>query len=362
MNRNQRRNFAYALAYNVANPFTQLTRLADQRKSVTRTIRSQSDLPSSWQAMPNLRTADVVPPDDDMDSEDMTTAVALSRSMGSSAKKGNQETPVTVMKPHYGLRETETVILPSTSYFSVVTNTTGSRFDIRLTSIIDKQITSVGTPSASSAYTVGFWDKVIPYTTTNDWPATLVAFPNTSTDTLQWRAWYTKLYNYYHVVGVKWELTIQNANAFATGGMVVANYIDTFSINNATQVHPTTATISQMEQWPDTNITYIDSTGDNTNDGATRTIEGYYYPQKVRQNVENDEDVDTWTVTTSTPVLAEHMSFKFFPAWNSQTYVRANCRLKMRFIVQFKDLAPVFRWPASQTPATTLSAPTDIVL
>lgn len=179
---------------------------------------------------------------------------------------------------------------------------------------------------------------------------------------MQWRAWYTKLYNYYHVVGLEWELTIQNANAFAQGGMVVANYIDTFSVNQATQVHPTTATISQIEQWPDATVTYIDSSGDNTSDGTQRSIKGYYYPQKVRQNVENDEDVDTWTETSSSPVLAEHMSFKFFPAWNSQTYVRANCRLKMRFIVQFKDLAPVFRWPASQTPATTLSAPTDIVL
>nr|QTZ83151.1 MAG: capsid protein [Emberiza pusilla parvo-like hybrid virus] len=371
MNRQHRRNLAYALGFNVANPFAQLTRLSQGPNQVRhRTIRSQSDLPQDWQRMPNLRNSNagpaVIPNDDEMDdSEDMSTAVALSRAMGSaggSGKKGNQETPITRMPSHFGIRETDTVVLPSTTYFSVSANWSNpSRFDVRLTSIVDKQITSVGTPAANAAYALGFWNAVMPTNLLDNWPAVPIAFPSNATDGLQWRTWYTKMYNYYHVMGVEWELTVQNASATPSGGIAVVNYIDTFSANNATQVHPTTATISQMEQWPDTTVTYIDSTGDSTNDGVSRTIRGYYYPQKVRQNVENDEDVDTWTATSATPALTEQMAFKFFPAWNATTYVRANCRLKMRFIVQFKDLAPVYRWPAGQT-AIALNAPADILL
>ena len=360
------RDLVRAAGATALNPFAQVTRITPRKGY--KVIQSQSDLPRGWKKkMPNLRNSPAVIPDDNEmdDSEDMATAVAVSRAMGSASvggKKGNQETPITRMPSHYGIRETDTVVLPSTTYFSVSANGTNpSRFDIRLTSIVDKQITSVATPVASAAYTLGFFNQVMPTNLLDNWPATLTPFPTNATDGLQWRTWYTKMYNYYHVMGVEWELTIQNASATPSGGIAVANYVDTFSTNNSTQVHPTSATLAQMEQWPDTVITFVDSTGDSTNDGVSRTIRGYYYPQKVRQNVENDEDVDTWTATSATPALTEQMSFKFFPAWNATTYVRANCRLKMRFIVQFKDLAPVYRWPAQQT-AIALNAPADIVL
>lgn len=366
-----RRHVQYALAYNALNPFAQITRFADEPEyKRPKLLESQSDLPSSWK-MPGLRG--VVSDDEEMQNQSETTAdtqVATTAfgPRNANPRGGNHETPVIFQRSHFGLPETTTQVFTSSTYFSIIsTSSSGnaSNLRVRLTSIPDKIASSisgaiVGNPIQPGIYSSGLKTNT-PATGSNWTAASTFPFPTTTTDGWQWRSWYIKMYQYYHVMGCEYEFTFQNIAQTPYGGCVVASFIDTYNPIQSTQIHPTDATLSQMEQWPDVTWTRIRSSSEGNTDVSQQTLKGYYYPGKVNQNVENDEDVSTWTSVVSTPTLTENITLRFFPdMFNELGETRLNCRLRMRLIVQLKDLNPVFRWPAAQT-AVTLTAPTDIL-
>lgn len=391
-------NLANAFVNQAVNPFAQLTRVADRGTSSRpydpNTAPSHFTVPKPYNFVtpekapkpaqgPSIEPKNRVPKMNRIeDDEDMELAVGLSQSFSnqvaaapaaaarssgetsSNNKKGNTETKVARQRPHYGLPETVTQVLTGTDYFSwAVTNISTEAYRIRLTSLIDREVISPNAPTIPGTINNGIWNTKIARTDSNSWTAGIAEqFPTSTRDNAQWKAWFTKAYSYYHFIGLEYEITFNNPLVGINYGATVGMFIDTFGPNNASQVHPLDATIAQMEQWPDVQWVVVPSV-DNSNqmEDCTRTVKGYYYPQKVRQNVENDEDVDTWTKVGSSPQLSEILTLRLFrSAFSDRSFAALNVRVKWRAIVQFKDLAPAFRWPSNQT-AISLIAPTDIL-
>nr|QJI53773.1 MAG: capsid protein [Parvo-like hybrid virus UC12] len=312
--------------------------------------------------MPALRKDD----DGDVEMESKPEAKTAAKS-GESAKStsgtamGGQDTPITFQKPHYGLPNTITQTLPSTVYFSVIPAklVTGGMtvVQIRLTSLIDQFITSLTTPTATSAYANGTYNKLLAANTGFAWQTTLIDFPTAVTDDMQWRKFFTKMYQYYAVLGLEWELTMHNPSKIINNDIVMGSWVDTYSSNNTTIVHPVGGPSGETEYWPDVRWTRVGSSSDGTSNFAT--ARGFYKPGLVKNNVENDEDIKTWTKTNASPVYTERLTFAFNKAWcnDVQDFTGLNCRLKLRYHVQFKDLFPVYRWPnIAATPIVTTTA------
>lgn len=311
------------------------------------------------------------------DDEDMQMAVAITEPMsnavalraeggGDGARKGAKETPISIQRSHFGLPETVTQVLTGTNYFAAITPAnfqSMTRVQFRLTSIIDRMITTPSTPTPSAAYAAGIYNRMMFPQSSGSWNAAPAFYPSDTTDELQWLDYFVLMYQYYHVMGVEWELTMANPQTNVNCDITVATSIDTYSAGNATNVHPNGASMEEMEQWPDVRwgpvVPYV-----TASEKTFRTLKGYYRPGKVKQNVENDEDVKTWTKVNAAPSLTEVLNVYFgksmFNAVTSSTGL--NCRMKWRFIVQFKDLNVPYRWPAiAQTPIA-VNAPTDILV
>lgn len=302
------------------------------------------------------------------------SATAAKSSNNSSTK--NEQTQITRMPPRFGFPNTATQILTSTTYFSVITSENpdlmmACRFQVRLTGINDSIITNRTFPSASQSFTTGIYALPHPFNTANTaWPAVLTAntFPNSSPDEMFTRVWFGKMYRYYAVLGVEYTLECNNMRNTAERDVVVARWIDTFSDAAAT-VHPTAGatTMTDMQQWKDIKWDVVPSMEQSGGNGRSRTIRGYYKPGMVKQNVENDDDVDTWTQVGQNPKLSEHLTFAFGKHWNSVGASAQsgnnllNCRLNMRYIVQFKDLIPELEWPSSGQSDVTFFAPGDLL-
>lgn len=304
--------------------------------------------------------------DDDevMDSSEAEATPAVAASRASTGASGGmvKETPITRAIAEYGLPATHTAILPYTCYFSFICpqNHTDplQRFQFRLNSIIDSVVTVPTTPTTSSNYETGIFNQPVtsgPAATT--WPATARSFPrtlgSTNAEAAQWQNWFTAMYRYYAVLGCEYTITVFNSRQQRSRGIVVGTYIDTFSANNNTQIHPGSATLAQMEHWPDVQFYTVESTGDPEVIDQKRTIQGRYKCGSAFRNVENDEDVRTWTRTNTTPTYQENMSLVFGRSWMNDfvdQLTMGMVRVQLRYIVQFKDLITPFRWPAGQTP------------
>lgn len=282
-----------------------------------------------------------------------------------------QETRITPQRPHYGLPNTHTAVLPFTSYFSVVTGvTTGSlptKFSIRLNTPYDTIISAYSTPVAGAGFGSGLYDKLVGTTTGVLWQATLLNFPSAPTtgsaESPQWRDWWDQMYAYYAVIGLEYEFTIVSPQRLVNNDVCIASYIDTFSTTNSTLVHPVSVSLHEMSYWPDVSFTKISGRTDGSTENTYRTIKGHYRPGQAHKNVENDEDVKTWTKVGSIPSLNENLTLCFGKGWNNDisTGTPLNVRMTLRWIVQFKDLSNQVRWPTvSQTPFS-LTAPTDII-
>lgn len=401
------RNVGRAIGHGVVNPFAQLTRFAAPPSSTTpisqsalqdsvfgmtgpsptmrerpRTVSINSDgdveMNQGMQDMGlshgiALHFADGSGQGSSSGSDGGSRAVAVSSaSTGGVGPKMMKETPITIQQHHFGLPETVTKVITQTSYissanFSSVASGANPRFQVRLNTPYDWFVTALGTASAGGSITPGIYEYPIRYsnTTTPTWPSTLQFFPTTltATERPQWREYFEKHYAYYAVLGCEYEITFMNPMLVGGCDSVIATYKDSYSATNATQVHPSSVSFGDMEQWPDVSFFRVPSTGDNDLSKAYKTIKGYYRPGSMKTSVENDEDMKTWTKVGSQPSLTELLTIVCGKSWdNNQSYpTLLNIRIDMRWIVQYKDIKNPFRWPhVGQTPIT-VAAPGDIV-
>jgi hypothetical protein len=255
------------------------------------------------------------------------------------------------------------VILPKVSYFSLcATDFTGSAtaVQIRLTGINDTFVTIVNTPVNGAALSAGLYNRIIPVSATQtNWASSPVAFPNSLRDKPQWLPFWQKMYSYYHVLGVEYELTMDNPYYNENRDVLVAKWIDTYSSGNSTLIHPTGATMEEMSYWPDVDFKVVQSAEDGDPNNRRATIKGFYKAGSAKTNVENDEDIKTWTGQASNPTLSEMLNFRFARGWANDEMGLLNCRLSLRYIVQFKDLVPAFKYPYSGQTTVTVTVPTD---
>lgn len=286
----------------------------------------------------------------------------------------NEQTPITRMPPRYGFPNTATHVLHGTNYFTVVTSENpgvmmAARFRVRLTSMLDQIITTPSTVSSGATFATGIFSTATALqNSAASWSGTGLPYPDSSGDNLFMRSWLHKMYRYYAVLGVEYELECVNMRDLAERDVVVARWIDTYSDVAAT-VHPTggAVTMEDMMSWKDVKWDVVPSATVASGGKRSHTIRGYYKSGMVKQNVENDDDVDTWTQVGQTPKLNEELTFAFGKHWNSVFNTAGsgcnllNCRLTMRYIVQYKDLIPQLEWPTEAQTPVTFSAPTDIL-
>lgn len=310
--------------------------------------------------------------DDDEDMQDTEAAVAMTsglRTGSGPGTVGGGETAIDVQRPWYGLPETATVILPWTGYFTAVTNNNQNVYNyyFRLNSPWDMFITTTNSATAGAAIGVGLYNTKPG--TGSTWPASSVTYPTTlgagvnTAEAPQWRDYWAKVYNKYAVLGCEYEMTFKNQHASRDHDVTVCNGIESLSAANGGRTFPGNVSAYLYEFWPGLKWTIVKSTNDGTSDGTYAVVKGYYKPGTVQTNVQNDEDIKTWTTVGATPTLTERMMVGVVQsAFNAETSSKALlCKLKLKYIVQFKDVTVNALYPASGQTAIAQNLPTDIL-
>lgn len=293
---------------------------------------------------------------------------ATSRSAGTqtSGPLGSGETPIAKQRPHYGLPDTTTVILPWTQYFTPVTFADYKMVVLRfrMNTPYDCAERVLTSPTISTPLGEGVYSVQPP--TTGTWPATLVTYPTnaagtTTAEAPQWRDYYEKLYKRYTVLGCEFTLTLMNPREARSHDVAVAWGFDGSSASSADRVFPQERFSNEMEFWPGLKWEVVRSTNDATDD-PVKVIKGYYRPGQAQTNTQNDEDVKTWSNVGSVPSLTETLTLFFGrAAMNGNINKLAlKAKIQLKYIVQYKDPSPNVFYPHAGQTAFAINVPTDI--
>ena len=290
----------------------------------------------------------------------------------------NGETPLSNVPPTYGLPDAVNAVQPVMLFYSQIALASyasdASVTRIRMNSMYDIFPDAVITPSgATYPYVPGRYSVKINPTATDltstsyftDPPRAWPIIGTGTTEKPQWRDWYNKMYDFYHVMGIEYEVVIQNPTVKIGCDIVVGMAFDSSTANNTAGTFPT-APVTDMRMWPGIQWKNLSSSADGTLDSNWVSFKGTYKPGQASRVIENDEDVKTWTKTDgSTPSVSEYMKIYIGRSdWNSQDVTRlmaANVRVKLRLIVQYKQLKTTWRYPSAGATPVSLIAPTDII-
>lgn len=311
--------------------------------------------------------------DGDTDMKEATPQSAKSSTSSNGSVRHNHETKIINLRPHYGIPDVITTVLPWTMYFSAVSpatnnSSTSTHFYFRTTSLANIFPRELSDPTENATYTAGLYNSVAGRGST--WPGTSRAFPTTTgtstqiSEKPQWLLWFARQYQAYTVLKCEWEVSMHNVRDAINGDLIVGYGTESYGSSEG-KIYPD-ASLKLAEQWPDLKFKVLRSSADGTDGGNWTTISGTYYPGQEASHVRNDEDVSTWVKYTDptalpAPSLNEHMRFFIWKGpFNALEEPQAvNVRISLRLTVQFRDLLSVFRYPAGQT-AVTLTAPNDI--
>ena len=303
--------------------------------------------------------------------EPVPEAAALRAGGGGGPNPVSKETPVSSYPSlTYGVQETHTTILPWVMWCGLALDKSATvplQLKIRLNSIydmIDNAITA-GAADDTVFSGPGFVNRKVgfngrtPYSG-NGFPVVPTAGTGT-TERAQWRDYWAQLYQYYTVIGCEYEVIMVNpignhdtlnANAALRvygGDIICAEQIDTYSDTAAAtgNVMPLTTLVEVMNY---KNIKWhkIEANGVGNNFGNTTIIKGRYTPGSTKRNIVNDGDVKTWTAVTQQPTLKEFLTLNFWPhPLSSGTAFGLNIQVRLKYIVQWKDLVAQARYPNS---------------
>ena len=132
----------------------------------------------------------------------------------------SKETPISIYPSlSYGLQETHTTILPWTGYMSAVgmDYTTPLVFEYRMTQPHDMLKTELSTVADGAAYTKGVFNIPFNNSSARDaaishvFPATL-ATGASAVERPAWWEYFSKMYEYYTVLGCEYEIVMDNPN------------------------------------------------------------------------------------------------------------------------------------------------------
>lgn len=299
----------------------------------------------------------------------------------SSNKYSNmQETPILDIQPHYGLPDVYNAVLPWVGFCSIILpmshGADAYQVRVRMNSPWDLWVDTLTTPpTTATAITAGNYNKRIGHRSgpiSGNWDGSekpvMTSFPSTGTGSSekpQWRDWFKTMYSYYHVLGVEYEVIIQNVRTDIYKDIVCGVAFDTKTGSNATASIPT-APMKDMRMWPlDIQWKLCGASNDGTQENNFLTFKGHYKCGTAHRTIANDEDVKTWTATGSVPVLEEFMKLFFgrgdFYDGADNELTGINISIKTRQIVQFRQLKTEFRYPAAGQTSVALTTPNDIV-
>ena len=239
-------------------------------------------------------------------------------------------------------------------------NATVNTYDVgfRMTSVYDPMVKST---AASNITTAGGG------TTTTYYPVS--AEPDDSIGSARWYGMYAAMYDYYHVVGCRWHVTVENLK---TDPMWV------HAMYYTTQLPSRYATNLDMLEWNDceshriaesawsittngqkeANATAygdvrdendVPSTTDNYQNGNmiaakgknTLTLSGHYAPGQFHRLIQQDSTAATWTAVGSNPNLTERLLLRFKPDINSVQATSASVydrEITLRVIIHLEYL------------------------
>lgn len=352
------------------NPRGKNLRLFDN--SPQNTQDSQGTLPS----LPNMSQ-----------SEDVNMEMAMARSgPGGGASGVSKETPITIATPSYGLQETHTTILPFNFWFSAVGPTYDGdmKLRIRTNSIDDILVTQLaslaagGVWQAKTLYNVPFNNadsrsQATAQAEPATFPRTIATGANT-TERPFWAQYWKDYYEYYTVLGCEYKITVRNVQTTANGSnMLIAIDHDSYSDTQGASGNITPdATLAEFYNFRHVKWENVGGQVNTMPNKNIAVIQGTIRPGQTHRNISNDGDVKTWTKTDgSTPTLKEIMNIRFFrdplnsqfvpgstPVMGSQP--AANVEVRLKYIVQFKDLKEAARYPYTTNAATIPASATTI--
>ena len=326
--------------------------------------------PRTGPSVPDLPAIADVPMDTgDKETPEQSTALALRG--GGDQIRGAHETPVIWHSPEYGFKETMTVVIPTTLWVSVnmlprQVLTSGdidkNKLEIRLNSPYSPLMSTLVGQSAGSAAVVGVSSSKAPDSATN--PATLLRFPYTVTSSHkpQWLAYWDKIYEVYTVLETQYEVTIANARTASFNTAIVCWEQDQYGASSTGNVMPA-ANLDEMINWRDVKQGII--TGQDYDQRSSFfKFKETWKPGQNNRNATNDGDVKTWCATGAvpSPTYVESLHMRFFQSpFTQDVYHAVNVEIRLKYIVQFKDLKSVFRYPVTGGTGIPLTLPDDVL-
>lgn len=321
--------------------------------------------------------------------EEPVTETSLRTMSASSSSLANtegrtSETPVAIPPTiTYGFQETHTTVLPAIRWFSapnLTLNYKPTTFSIRLNGIYglfpDFPIPTGG--DAGKFKLNQLWPKKcgefqIAIDQTQGLP-----FPDESTNITPWyRDTWEKLYMYYTVLGCEYEI-VASCPCIAGRKALLAHSVQTTGSNNNTSVSlPTDVALKELYGMK--NIQFKEIAGrDNAEDGYSNVqiIRGTFKPGSALRDVSNDGDVKLWSKTDATgsgenPAYVEKLQIMSYvhplstagtdddhiENTSLQSGIHINYQVRLKYIVQFKQLRQTIRFPLTGASTQVIQFP-----
>lgn len=346
------------------------------------TIDSEGDIPDLGDLIPQNTMSEARgtvrpatgPPEGQPEAQRVASAAG-----GGAGNPVSKETPISPYPTlTYGLQETHTTILPWCGYISTTGMTHGvpNVLNLRMTQPHDMVATTIQGLAAGGTWAKDFYN--VPYNDAATRDTALAAeFPCTmdtgaaNTEVPSWWNWWKTQYEYYTVLGCEYEILINNPGSQpgteVTVGWDTNSYSDTSGASG--NITPDNQTLAIMKQWKGLQWRTVNiASNDNGKDNEVM-IKGTYKPGQARRNIQNDGDVKTWIATNNggtpaAPTLKEFLTLYFYrgelayfkPA--SRT-LGVNMQIRLKYIVQFKDLRRNLRYPNTSDGTITVTADGD---
>lgn len=230
-------------------------------------------------------------------------------------------------------------------------------------------------------YTTGkFWTKKCGETAYTSGATAGYNFPAEQTTSFSnfypwWRDTWEKLYIYYTVLGCEYEIVASCPGVAGRKGLIATSIETVGSNNNTSTFLPTNVPLKEL--YGQKNIKFEEIHGRDNGVGKNNIsiISGTYKPGSAKRDVSNDGDVQLWSKTDETgaagesPTYVERMqvmsylhplstagtdadgSFGTAPEV-SRSDVHLNYQVRVKYIVQFKQLRQAARYPITGTTST----------
>ena len=316
---------------------------------------------------------DIMPDAGDVNMEEPgpEARAAASNNNGGPSNAPSKETPISRYPTlTYGLQETHTTILPWSGWvsFGWLDKTTPLKMSLRMNAIWDIFPNDITDVSNAAITGKALHNRPLRTGAVNDngavFPLTMAAGTNT-TERPQWRDYWAQIYEFYTVLGCEWKVTIQNSATERNADVLVGIDADSYSDEQGASGNVTPSTsLAEMLAFKGINWKKVDAPSAYEDQAKPNTIvlSGTYKPGQFRRNIINDGDVKTWTATSATlPKLKDMKTLYFFQdalsprAPNSTGSGCGNIQIDLKYIVQFKDLKQMARYPNSLAGSTAIT-------